>query len=180
MSESVVRGCVLVCHVLYTGLEAEQYIYAYISDANFIRPLGPRVLIIGHSFVSRIDRHHLRSYFPSYWIIKAVGKPGAKVKDIRDTAVAHIYTFFPDLIYVQIGGNDIDVNTTPSLLLFELMETFSYLKNLGPFSLFVGGIFPRFKPRHIGADEYCRIKSFLNKQLYFWIQNFEKNVFLFY
>ena len=49
---------------------------AYISDANSRVPPGLRVLIIGHSFVSRIDRNLLRSYFPSYWMIEELGKPG--------------------------------------------------------------------------------------------------------
>ena len=48
----------------------------YISDANSRGPPDLRVLIIGHSFVSRIDRNLLRSYFPSYWMIQELGKPG--------------------------------------------------------------------------------------------------------
>ena len=51
--------------------------------------------------------------------------------------------------------------------MYELGENgnFSYLKKIRPFSLFVGGIFPCSKPRHVGAEEYRRINFF--KKLHF-------------
>ena len=63
-----------------------------------------------------------------------------KVKH-RKTAVAYVYSFAPDFIYVRIRENG----------------NFSYLIKIRPFSLFVGGIFPCSKPRHVGAEEYRRI-----------------------
>ena len=55
---------------------------AYISDANSRVPPGLRVLIIGHTNL-------LRSYFPSYWMIEELGKPGfpsyLMIKSIRKT-----------------------------------------------------------------------------------------------
>lgn len=117
--------------------------------------------------MSRIDRSVLESFFPSHWEIFSVGKPGGKITDMREMAPYYINVYTPDYVFVQIGGNDIKRNTNPSLILFDLMETIYYIKNLGPFSVFVGGIFPRSNPRFIESNDYCKIKSFLNKQLYF-------------
>lgn len=68
---------------------------------------------------------------------------------MREMAPYYINVYTPDYVFVQIGGNDIKRNTNPSLILFDLMETIYYIKNLGPFSVFVGGIFPRSNPRFI-------------------------------
>lgn len=122
-----------------------------ISDEKFVGPLKPRVLIIGHSFVSRIDKSNLQSFFPRHWEMFCAGKPGGKITDMREIASYYINECTPDYVYVQIRGNDIKTNTNPSLILFNLMETIYFIKNLGPFSVFVGGIFPRKNPRFIDS-----------------------------
>ena len=135
----------------------------------FIGPLKPRVLIIGHSFVRRILPHNLQCIFPSFWDVFTVGISGAKVQNVRDIIKDYIDLYLPDYVYIQIGGNDINGRNS-CMFLFDLLECIYYIKSLGPFILFVGGIFPRSLPRNMDAETYNKCKSFVNRQLHFYLE----------
>ena len=44
------------------------------SDVNFIGPLCPRLLIIGDSFVARIDTSAIKKFLPPHWEVYTYGK----------------------------------------------------------------------------------------------------------
>ena len=119
--------------------------------------------------MKRIFPDNLHCVFPSFWDVFTVGISGAKVQNVRDIVKHYIDLYLPDYVYLQIGGNDIN-GTNSCLLLFDLLECIFYIKSLGPFDLFIGGIFLRSLPRNMDAETYNKCKSFVNKQLHFYLE----------
>lgn len=78
-------------------------------------PYNCRLLLVGHSYIRRLERY-CRSQgiinfgLPSYFLLEAFTLPGAHLSDLVDL-IQPIVSFSPDLIVLDIGGNDMSVRS---------------------------------------------------------------------
>ena len=99
-------------------------------------PSPVRVLIVGHSFVRRIDQFLSQKYIGfnhnftldrSLQHVKLVGKGGASVDDILPMFLANI-DFSPQIVVIDIATNDLHSNTLPPHKLAQ--QVFNITKRL--------------------------------------------------
>lgn len=84
-----------------------------------------RVLVLGHSFIKRLHRDILNRWYPNLVqhlnlrqagvIVKLVGLSGGTIdtllEDEENRVRKAMLRFSPDIVILQIGGNDLDVVT---------------------------------------------------------------------
>ena len=86
----------------------------------------PRVAIFGDSYVSRLSRYcggDLK--VPSE--VNFFGKGGMKAASVPSDMLSQVFDFRPDLVVLNLGGNDIRPVSSPKTIfnrLFHLVEQF--------------------------------------------------------
>ncbi|VDI68230.1 Hypothetical predicted protein [Mytilus galloprovincialis] len=87
--------------------------------------MSTRVLVLGHSFIKRLHRGILNRWYPNLVqhlnlrqagvIVRLLGLSGGNIdillKDKQNRARKAMLKFPPDIVILQIGGNDLDVVT---------------------------------------------------------------------
>lgn len=138
----------------------------------------PRALVLGHSFISRLEnafRHGLpplRMNLAQY-NVRMVGRGGASVRDIlRRDVLAHnsiVRRFRPAAVILQVGGNCLCgleaaevrrymIRLVEALLGFDFIHRVVVLQ-----------VFARHKPRYINVEEYEDRREELNSFLAAWV-----------
>lgn len=85
------------------------------ASSNIPMPYHCKLLLVGHSYIRRLERYCRRRGIvnfglPSYFLLEAFTLPGARLSDLVDL-IQPIVTFSPDLIVMDIGGNDMSIRS---------------------------------------------------------------------
>lgn len=80
------------------------------ASSNIPLPYNCRLLLVGHSYIRRLERycrrHGVVNYgLPSYFLLEAFSLPGAHLSDLTDI-IQPILNYSPDIMLLDIGGND--------------------------------------------------------------------------
>ena len=123
-----------------------------------------RVAIVGSSHVRRMD--HVNEFIPGTTLTRYFWKSGGKVEDIY-RFIADLQTFRPNLIFLQIGGNDIDINTCPERLAHDIYTLCQRLLSSveGLERVYVGSLFLRLRTRGVPFDHYDQMRRRVNECL---------------
>ncbi|XP_078315393.1 uncharacterized protein LOC144619896 [Crassostrea virginica] len=128
-----------------------------------------RALVLGHSFIKRLSnwmransivmpRDNLELH------LHGVG--GRTVPQVFHLDLLMVERINPDVILLQLGGNDISDSTSASDVLVKLERLITVLREKHPIStIIVASIFCRRLPRGISERSYDRKKKRVNKFL---------------
>ena len=135
----------------------------------------PNVLIVGHSFISRLahDLTAVNYLDPSFDLIQCniqcYGVSGAKVATLIDHPGLDnvIRDFQPKIIILQIGGNDIcDNDLKPEKLACNIIDLMAALQEKYALELIVVcELFLRYAPRNITPYQYEQKRNIVNQML---------------
>ncbi|CAC5423238.1 unnamed protein product [Mytilus coruscus] len=141
-------------------------------------PVKHNVLVLGHSFVARLgnDVSRIPSLRPDFEIDQAVvhclgfrgGVVGHLIEDTSGKLHHELHTFRPEMVILQIGGNDIDnkQNYHPQVYMESVKHFITKLQTVYQVQKVVlCEIFPRRKVRQTDVDFYNEEKDMLNREL---------------
>ena len=140
----------------------------HIVTFYFVGPRKRRVLFLGHSFIYHLNITQMKKFMPSYDIAK-YGIRGGKIIDVRDVASREIDSHKPDVVYIQVGGNDISKTTSSNVIATDILELAYYLLNMcshSPKHVVIGGLFPRNLKGSTHVI-YMKQKTDINRMLQF-------------
>lgn len=144
-----------------------------------------RALVLGHSFIRR-----LRDWMRVNGRVMRHGNLDVHLHGVEGRTVPRVYhldmqlveRISPDVILLQLGGNDINDTTSASDVLVKLKRLISVLGEKHPDSItIVASIFCRRRHRGLSSRSYGRKKKRVNKFLLKEFGAFEqgKKVFFF-
>ena len=130
--------------------------------------LRPKVAVVGHSFTKRIERDIRnvrlsdlkRNFGLSQCDIKFRWSGRWEILEVErfsGVIAPFLQDFHPDIVVLQLGGNDIDSNGDVQTLSVAggLEDLATWLINtFGVTPVFIGEIFNRGRPRNIGFNVY--------------------------
>lgn len=134
-----------------------------------------KVLVLGNSFVARLGRDISSNKFPSlvpdlclsqisvfgiqWWVIQGL------ITDSRDRLRQELLSFPPDLVILQIGGNDIDKEDFDPAAFSKDLDFLTYLlqSHYYIYNIVVYETFPRLKTRTISLSHYENSRVLLNR-----------------
>ena len=133
-----------------------------------------KVALVGHSFISRLEKDmHTRSDMAKDFnlgielTIKSFYKPGARISNM-DEFIPQIVDFKPDILFLQIGGNDIP-QKEPEVIAEQILDLSTKLIQSGIKRVYIGQLLKRFEGYYIRGlqeeQEYQHIRSEANKKL---------------
>ena len=135
----------------------------------------PRVLILGHSFISRLANDiFVKPYLDSNFDlmqcdIHCYGIGGASVKTFFDKqeVCAEIVNFKPHIIILQVGGNDLCFeDLKPETLACQIIDSMEELHSKYEIKqIFVCELFIRSNPRNISYGVYEHKRKIVNQML---------------
>ena len=141
-------------------------------------------LILGHSFVKR-----LRYWMRRYGRVMSLKNLTVHLHGVGGRTIDQTYqdmdvvdSLRPDVIFLQVGGNDISDSSTATEIFVKLKRLIAALLNEHHVStVIVGSIFCRNRPRNISQVAYDRKKRKINRFLCKEFGGFEpgKKVFFF-
>ena len=144
-----------------------------------------KALVLGHSFVRRLRdwmRDNDREMSRGSLDVHLQGVGGRTVRQLYDLDMKRVERIHPDVILLQLGGNDISSCTSASDFLVRLEQLITVLRQKCPDStIIVASIFCRRRPRGLSSRSYDRKKKRVNKFLLRKFGAFEqgKKVFFF-
>ena len=144
-----------------------------------------KALVLGHSFVRRLRdwmRDNDREMSRGSLDVHLHGVGGRTVRQVYDLDLKRVERIHPDVILLQLGGNDISSCTSASDVLVRLERLITVLRQKCPDStIIVASIFCRRRPRGLSSRSYDRKKKRVNKFLLRKFGAFEqgKTVFFF-
>ncbi|VDI10947.1 Hypothetical predicted protein [Mytilus galloprovincialis] len=137
---------------------------------------GPKVLILGHSFISRLTQ--ALTYDPklspdfnlAQCSVSCYGISGGTVDRLKnnDDLNAHIQQFQPSVIILQIGGNDLcDPSLKAETLACNIVDLMSDFQLHYSFvnKIVVCELFTRTQPWYITAEQYENKRRIVNQML---------------
>lgn len=149
-----------------------------------------RVMLIGHSFIRRLQTYSERSGHASdpyanlrldrnQFRLSFIGLPGASVNGARSLQpqLHTIQTIHPDIVFLEIGSNDLcDPNLEPRILAQNVISLARFIHiGYNVQCVVIGSILPRvgstwrsYNTRVIVTNEYLREFSIPEVGLYFW------------
>lgn len=123
---------------------------------------GVRVLILGSSHVHHLNnamynprKHRIQPSFNLYDVdVRFWGIPGMRARDLNRHSWV-VTTFQPHVVYLQIGGNDLDDGIGPEVV-GDMVVSFAewMIKSAGVVSVVVGEFFPRLITRNVEVTSY--------------------------
>ena len=134
-----------------------------------------RVLLLGHSFISRLDRE-LGSTLPEGFNLKqcdirCFGVSGGRAESFvvnQDTRLRRVlHSFQPAVLILQIGGNDLnDPDTRPETVACHIVELMECLMSYKSIKVgVVCELFIRHRPRGISPQAYEEKRLLINRML---------------
>lgn len=126
-----------------------------------------KIGIFGSSYVTRLNSW-CRGYFKVPAIVRFFGKGGMRADRIPSVIFSELLSFRPDVVFLQLGGNDISDNCVPNEILKNITNCVNELRNSGVQRVFVGEILQRGDFRKApGLDiiRFDRIRKVINKKL---------------
>ena len=88
--------------------------------------------------------------FMGNYRIEKFGITGDKIEDVRRSVEDEVFTFMPDLIYLQVLDNYISRDTSSNVIANDILELTFYLLNRffpAPKKIVIGCLFPRKKTK---------------------------------
>lgn len=144
-----------------------------------------RALVLGHSFIRRLRdwmRVNGRVMRHGNLDVHLHGVGGRTVPQVYHLDMQLVERISPDVILLQLGGNDINDTTSATDVLVKLKRLITVLREKHPDStIIVASIFCRRRPRGLSSRSYDRKKKRVNKFLLKEFGGFEqgKKVFFF-
>jgi lysophospholipase L1-like esterase len=137
-----------------------------------------KVLVVGHSFINRLQRalgqiagcNYNLELDPNSCVIEFYGISGGTLDRLADDHrfVDKLREFRPDIIVLQLGGNDLcNPTVRPEVFACRLVEWSESLLKQFSFlgKVIVCELFIREKPRHTSAETYEYKRTFVNHML---------------
>lgn len=128
----------------------------------------PRAMVIGHSIVRRLDEWMWESGETMEFRDLAVRLHGVGGSNIRGCCsdLSQVSSFIPGTIYLQIGGNDLTLTSTPQEIVRMMDNLVGQLLGFHHVNrVIIGSILFREKPRGMSMTKYDRRKKKVNKIL---------------
>ena len=128
-----------------------------------------KALVLGHSFIKR-----LRRWMRSNGRSMSTRKHDVHLYGVRGRTIAKTYyndlkvvrRKCPDVVFLQVGGNDILKDSPPTLILVRMKRLVSVLlEKYHVSTVIVGSVFCRRKPCGLSRRAYDRKKQKINKFL---------------
>ena len=148
------------------------------------------VLIIGHSFIRRLqndvhERHDLHSNLNlDQCVVQYYGVGGATVASLlHDFRLREkLEEFRPDVVILQIGGNDVcETNVGPETIACRIVD---FSEKIGQFrsvkAVVTCELFPRLSPRNISAELYEFRRNIMNNMISVMLEHTSDCFFLFW
>src|SRR5215469_1776281 len=121
-----------------------------------------KIAIVGHSYINRMPK-----IFFTRATIRKFCYGGAHASSFPDSdQFLDLQEFDPDIIYLQIGGNDINRHSDPEIIfqdILGLVWQWNYGRRNIP--ILVGEIEKRTKPRGMTINQYDSQRRYLNDLL---------------
>ena len=92
------------------------------------KPDEPKVLLYGHSFIRRLENFVQRADvsrnfdFNDNTEVSYVGYGGATVSRLRKDSDRIVQSYRPDILILQIGGNDTVIESDPQVIFNEIVS----------------------------------------------------------
>ncbi|CAG2184538.1 unnamed protein product [Mytilus edulis] len=150
------------------------------SNLDLVTVQAPKkhnVLVVGHSFVTRLgnDVYTIPSLRPDFGLDQAEvhclgfggGVISTLIKDESRRLNGKLRSFRPEMVILQIGGNDIDQEDYHPQVYMESVKHFitKLQTEYQVQKVVLCEIFPRLKVRHTDVDFYNEEKDKLNREL---------------
>ncbi|OWF37189.1 hypothetical protein KP79_PYT21294 [Mizuhopecten yessoensis] len=146
-------------------------------------------LVLGHSFTRRLaewaEKEDAQASPRFNLHVFGVGGRRIRCTLTKDTDIIRRLT--PDIVFLQIGSNDISRRRSAKSVAEELNDMATYIRMLGVQHVIVGSLFPRPRPRQMTQGEYHKkrrkinhiLKMTSNQGIFtFWNHAFMKNKFI--
>lgn len=130
--------------------------------SQFSRNSKPRmkIAIVGHSYIKRMQK-----CFVTGAIVRKFCYGGAHASTFPTSfEFSQLQEFDPDIIYLQIGGNDINKYSSPEIIVQDILHLVSKWNRW--ITVLVGEIEHRTKPRGMSFHQYDRQRRELNSLLH--------------
>ena len=128
-----------------------------------------KALVLGHSFIKRLRRwmrSNGRSMSTRKHDVHLYGVGGRTIAKTYYNDLKVVRRKRPDVVFLQVGGNDISKDSSPTLILVKMKRLVSVLlEKYHVSTVIVGSVFCRRKPRGLSRRAYDRKKQKINKFL---------------
>jgi lysophospholipase L1-like esterase len=128
-----------------------------------------KALVLGHSFIKRLRRWmriNGRSMSTRKHDVHLYGVGGRTIAKTYYNDLKVVRRKRPDVVFLQVGGNDILKESSPTLILVRMKRLVSVLlEKYHVSTVIVGSVFCRRKPRGLSRRAYDRKKQKTNKFL---------------
>lgn len=116
-----------------------------------------KIALVGHSYIKRMPK-----LFFSEAIVRKFCYGGAHASSFATSEqFQELQKFHPDVIFLQIGGNDIDKRSNPEIIAEDIFSLVSQWRSEG-IPVLIGEIEHRTKPRGMSIREYDKQRRHLN------------------
>jgi len=154
----------LVVHAEFTS--AVMYVYCYIGSRveQLVISFKMRVVILGHNIVARLALNvSLLSLcrIPPNLQIVFHGISGGWTNSLFSWRIP---SPAPDLIFIQIGENEIG-SIDPDRIIRNIAWLCSMFLHNGVSHVIVGALLPRLHPRYLSRSQYTRRLRYINTEL---------------
>ena len=122
-----------------------------------------RFAVFGDSFVSRLEKSMSRTTAYRFF-----GKSGMSTRRKIDEKLCQLLEFQPDVVFMNVGGNDIRSTTSIEELVKQIKSLVAYLQSSGVRRVYVASIvergsFPSFTG--LSKSKFNKIRRSVNKKL---------------
>jgi hypothetical protein len=128
-----------------------------------------KALVLGHSFIKRLRRwmrSNGRSMSTRKHDVHLYGVGGRTIAKTYYNDLKVVWRKRPDVVSLQVGGNDILKDSSPTLILVRMKRLVSVLlEKYHVSTVIVGSVFCRRKPWGLSRRAYDRKKQKINKFL---------------
>lgn len=154
------------------------------------QPPRTKVLIIGHSFISRLKTQlRIKDYFDYDFHlmqcnVRCFGKGGGRIDTLHEDPElwACLNSFRPSIAIIQVGGNDIcDKSLKPETIACDMVDLTGSLLELNYVQVaVVCELFTRRNPRGITPEVYERKRRVINTMMPNLLQDMDPHSALFW
>ena len=124
-----------------------------------------RALVLGHSFVRRLKKRMEKAGWELSLRhrVHLHGVGGRRIKTVYQNDGDVVRRYLPDVVFLQVGGNDITCRESPTDVFRMLERLVRWLsEELMVPTVIVGSIFCRRRPRGMSRRQYDRRKRKIN------------------
>lgn len=126
-----------------------------------------RIAIFGSSYIRRLDSW-CNGDFKVPATVRCFGKGGMKASSVPEDILNDVFNFQPDIVFIQLGGNDISKSKTPSDLVGDLIKLVDNFKSAGVKQVYIGEILERgdfTKSPGVDITFFNSVRKFVNRRL---------------